>query len=102
MIQLSGSVSKSPSLAAQGGEREQQSQVGREGARVAAAVEVEVEVVVVADHGVAEAVGGHGEFQRQEERLGQSVVEAVAMLRMSSTIGGSAIRFRKSWITMCW
>jgi hypothetical protein len=57
-------------LAAEGGEGEQQPQRGR--------VEVEVEVVGVPDHGVAEAEPGHGELERQEERLGQGVVEPVA------------------------
>jgi hypothetical protein len=57
-------------LAAEGGEGEQQPEGG--------VGEVEVEIVGVPDHGVAEAEPGHGELERQEERLGLGVVEAVA------------------------
>ena len=55
---------------------------------VAAAVEVQVEVVVVADHGVAEPVGGHGELQGQKERLGKGVVDLVPQLEDAVDDGG--------------
>src|SRR5688572_29189544 len=58
-------------LAAERGEGEQQEHVGLG--------EVEVVVVDVAHHGVAEPESGQGELQRQEERLDLWVVEAVAV-----------------------
>ena len=80
MIQFSGSVSL-PGLAAAQLPRsavktKSRSSVAGNGG-LAAGVEVEVEVVVEPHHRVAEAVGGHGEFQRHEERLRERMVELI-------------------------
>jgi hypothetical protein len=66
-------------LAAQGAEREQESERCRDGVGVAAQVEIQVEVVCGPHHAVSEAVGGHGELQRHE-RLVDGIVELVAVI----------------------
>jgi hypothetical protein len=66
-------------------------------------LEVDIEVLRGADHGVAESESCDREFSGMKKGSLSALNQWLPLATMSLTVAGPATRgLRRSWITMCW